>query len=38
LDPGLVETYDQEFFIRDVYVFEKWGLLFNEGRGRKHRL
>jgi hypothetical protein len=32
---SLVETFDQDFFsLLDMYVFGKWGLLFDEGRGR----
>jgi hypothetical protein len=32
---GLVEIFDKDCFsLLDMYVFEKWGLLFDEGRGR----
>jgi hypothetical protein len=32
---GLVKTFDHDFSsVLDMYVFEKWRLLFDEGRGR----
>jgi hypothetical protein len=32
---GLIEIHDQDFCsLLDMYVFEKWGLPFDEGRGR----
>jgi hypothetical protein len=36
LASGLVETFDQDLFfsLLDIYVFEKWDLLFDEERGR----
>jgi hypothetical protein len=33
LASGLVETFDQDFFLLDMYVFEKWGLLLAKGKG-----
>jgi hypothetical protein len=35
LASGLVEPFDQDLFsLLDMYVFGKWGLLFDEERGR----
>jgi hypothetical protein len=35
LASGLIETFNQDFIsLLDMYVFEKWDLLFDEGRGR----
>jgi hypothetical protein len=33
LASGLVETFDR-FFLLDMYVFEKWDLLFDRGRAQ----
>jgi hypothetical protein len=30
LASGLIETFEQDFFL--LHMFEKWGLLFDEGR------
>jgi hypothetical protein len=35
LASGLVETFDQDFFSHlDMYMFEKWGILFDKERGQ----
>jgi hypothetical protein len=32
---GLIETFDQDFFSPiDMYMFLKWGLFFDKGRGQ----